>query len=48
MKKNNDMIWKKFWKRVNALRHDNLTVLHKGENIEDWEEVRRKRLEEEA
>ena len=42
------MIWKKFWKRVNALIHDNRTVLREGEDIEDWEEVQRKRRELEA
>ena len=42
------MTWKKFWKRVNALLHDNRTVLREGENIEDWEEVQRKQHEEEA
>ena len=42
------MTWKKFWKRVNALLHDNRTVLREGEDIEDWEEVQRKRREEEA
>ena len=42
------MTWKKFWKRVNALIHDNRTVLREGEDIEDWEEVQRKQLEEET
>ena len=42
------MTWKKFWKRVNALLHDNRTVLREGEDIEDWEEVQRKRREIEA
>ena len=42
------MTWKKFWKRVNALLHDNRTVLREGENIEDWEEVQRKQREIEA
>ena len=42
------MTWKKFWKRVNALLHDNRTVLREGEDIEDWEEVQRKRREKEA
>ena len=41
------MTWKKFWKRVNALLHDNRTVLREGEDIEDWEEVQRKQREEE-
>lgn len=42
------MTFKKFLKRVNALIHDNRTVLHEGEDIEDWEEVQRKQREEEA
>ena len=42
------MTWKKFWKRANALIHDNRTVLREGEDIEDWEEVQRKQREEEA
>ncbi|MBR6578419.1 MAG: hypothetical protein IKK74_05690 [Clostridia bacterium] len=42
------MTWKKFWKRVNALIHDNRTVLREGEDIEGWEEVQRKQREEEA
>ena len=42
------MTWKKFWKRVNALIHDNRTVLREGENIEDWEEVQRQQREKEA
>ncbi len=42
------MTWKKFWKRVNALIHDNRTVLRDGEDVEDWEEVQRKQREEEA
>ena len=42
------MTWKKFWKRVNALLHDNRTVLREGEDIEDWEEVQRKQREVEA
>ena len=42
------MTWKKIWKRVNALIHDNRTVLREGEDIEDWEEVQRKRREMEA
>ena len=42
------MTWKKFWKRVNALLHDNRTVLREGEDIEDWEEVQRKQREIEA
>ena len=42
------MTWKKFWTRVNALLHDNRTVLREGEVIEDWEEVQRKQREKEA
>ena len=42
------MTWKKFWKRVNALIHDNRTVLRDGEDIEDWKEVHRKQREKEA
>ena len=42
MRKDDDMTWKKFWKRVNALLHDNRTVLREGEDIEDWEEVQRR------
>ncbi len=42
------MTWKKFWKRINALLHDNRTVLREGEDIEDWEEVQRQQREKEA
>lgn len=42
------MTWKKFWKHVNALLHDNRTVLREGEDIEDWKEVQRKQREIEA
>ena len=42
------MTFKNFLKRVNALIHDNRTVLREGEDIEDWEEVQRKQREEEA
>ena len=42
------MTWKKFWKCVNALLHDDRTRLRDGERIEDWEEVQRKRRELEA
>ena len=42
------MTWKKFWMQVNALLHDNRTVLRKGEVIEDWEEVQRKQRKIEA
>ena len=42
------MTFKNFFKRVNALLHDNRTVLREGEDVEDWEEVQRKQREEEA
>ena len=42
------MTWKKVWKRVNALIHDNRTVLREGEDIENWEECQRKQREIEA
>ena len=42
------MTFKNLLKRVNALLHDNRTVLREGEDIEDWEEVHRKQREEEA
>ena len=42
------MTWKKFWKRVNALLHDNRTRILEGEDIENWEEYQRKRREIEA
>lgn len=42
------MTFKNFLKRVNALLHDNRTVLREGEDIEDWEEVQRKQREKEA
>lgn len=42
------MTWKRFLKRVNALLHDNRTVLPDREDIEDWEEVQRKQHKEEA
>lgn len=42
------MTWKKFWKRVNTLIHDNRTLLREGEDIEAWEEVQRRQREEEA
>lgn len=48
MRKDDDMTWKKFWKRVNALLHDNRTRLLEGEDIENWEEYQRKRSEEKA
>ena len=48
MRKDDDVTWKKFWKRVNALIHDNRTVLREGEDIEDWEGTQRKQREIEA
>lgn len=48
MRKGDDMTWKKFWKRVNALLHDNRTVLREGEDIEDWEEYQKKQRAAEA
>ena len=48
MRKDDNMTWKKFWKRVNALIHDNRTVLREGEDIEDWEEVQRQQREKEV
>ena len=42
------MTFKNLLKRVNALLHDNRTVLREGEDIEDWEEVQCKQREEEA
>ena len=42
------MTWKKFWKRMCALLHDNGTRLRQGESLEDFEEVQRKQREEEA
>ena len=42
------MTFKNFFKRVNALLHDNRTVLREGEDVEDWEEVQRKQRKEEA
>ena len=42
------MTFKNFLKRVNALLHDNRTVLREEDNIEDWEEVQRIQREEEA
>ena len=42
------MIWKKFWKRICALLHDNRTRLRKGESLEDFEEYQRKQREEET
>ena len=42
------MTFKKFWKRVNALLHDNRTVLRETEDLEDWEEVQRQQRKREA
>ena len=42
------MTFKNFLKRVNALIHDNRTVLRETEDLEDWEEVQRKQREKEA
>lgn len=42
------MTWKKVWKRICALLHDNRTRLRQGESLEDFEEYQRKRREEEA
>ena len=48
MRKDNDMTWKQFRERVNALIHDNRTVLREGERLEDWEVFQKKQREEEA
>lgn len=42
------MTWKKFWKRICALLHDNGTRLRQGESLEDFEEYQRKQREKEA
>ena len=42
------MTFKSFLRRVNALLHDNRTVLRETEDLEDWEEVQRKQREIEA
>ena len=42
------MTFKNLLKRVNALIHDNRTVLREGEDIENWKEVQRKQREEES
>lgn len=42
------MTWKKFWKRIGALLHDNRTRLRQEESLEDFEEVQRKQREKEA
>ena len=42
------MTWKKFWKRMCALLHDNGTRLRQGESLEEFEEYHRKQREEEA
>lgn len=41
-------IIKKLWNRICCLFHDDRTVLHKDESIENWEEVQRKQRELEA
>ena len=42
------MTWKKFWKRIGALLHDNRTRLRQGESLEEFEEYQRKQREIEA
>ena len=42
------MTIKKLWQRICCLFHDDRTRLRKGEALEDWEEVQRKRRELEA
>ena len=42
------MTFKEFWNRICDLVHDNRTVLHEDERLEDWEEVQRKQREKEA
>ena len=42
------MTFKKLWKRICCLFHDDRTRLHDGESLEDWEEVQRQQREEEA
>ena len=42
------MTWKKFWKRICALLHDNRTRHRQGESLEEFEEYQRKQREEEA
>ena len=42
------MTFKNFLKRVNALLHDNRTVLREGEDIEAWEKCQRKQRKREA
>ena len=42
------MTWKKFWKRISALLHDNRTRLRQGESLEEFEEYQRKQSEKEA
>lgn len=36
---------KKLLKRIHCILHDDRTVLHKDESIENWEEVKRERLQ---
>ena len=42
------MTFKKLWKRICCLFHDDRTRLRNGESVEDWEEAQRKRREIEA
>ena len=42
------MTWKKFWKRISALLHDNRTRLRQGESLEAFAEYQRKQREEDA
>ena len=42
------MTIKKLWKQICCLFHDDRTRLCDGESLEDWEEIQRKRREEEA
>ena len=42
------MTFKKLWKRICCLVHDDRTRLHDEESVEDWEETQRKRREIEA
>ena len=39
------MTFKKIWKRICCLFHDDRTCLREGERMEDWEEVQQKRRE---
>jgi len=42
------MTFKKIWKRICCLFHDDRTRIRNGESVEDWEEVQQKRREIEA